>query len=87
MGAEVEQGNTIADPKFRVPDGGFKTSDYVVANPPFSDKRWSIGVDPSREEHERFQGFGVPPNEQSEDASFLHIFRSLKSTGRGAYIL
>src|SRR5215470_12172730 len=36
--ALIVQGNTITDPKFR--DGNtLKTFDYVVANPPFSDKR------------------------------------------------
>jgi type I restriction enzyme M protein len=39
--ALIVQGNTITDPKFRDGDA-IKTFDYVVANPPFSDKRWSI---------------------------------------------
>lgn len=43
--ALIAQGNTLADPKFK--DGEtLKTFDYVVANPPFSDKRWSTGLDP-----------------------------------------
>ncbi len=38
--ATVQSGNTLADPKFK--DGErLKTFDYVVANPPFSDKSWS----------------------------------------------
>jgi type I restriction enzyme M protein len=49
--ALVVQGNTITDPKFR--DGqSLKTFDYVVANPPFSDKRWSTGLDPLNDPHE-----------------------------------
>ena len=32
-------------PKFKDGDT-LKTFDYVVANFPFSDKRWSTGVDP-----------------------------------------
>src|SRR4051812_7152020 len=37
--AEINQGNTLANPLFK--DGAsLKTFDYVVANPPFSDKRW-----------------------------------------------
>src|SRR5262249_128460 len=40
--ALIVQGNTITDPKYK--EGGtLKTFDYVVANPPFSDKRWNIG--------------------------------------------
>lgn len=43
--ATIAQGNTLADPKFK--DGEtLKTFDYVIANPPFSDKRWSTGLDP-----------------------------------------
>jgi len=43
--ALIESGNTVANPKFKVGDT-LKTFDYVVANPPFSDKRWSTGIDP-----------------------------------------
>jgi type I restriction enzyme M protein len=41
--ALIIQGNTLADPKFKDGDT-LKTFDYVVANPPFSDKRWSTGL-------------------------------------------
>ncbi len=41
--AIIVQGNTLADPKFKEGDT-LKTFDYVVANIPFSDKRWSTGV-------------------------------------------
>ena len=84
--ALIAQGNTLADPKFK--DGQpLKTFDYVVANPPFSDKRWSTGLDPLNDPYERFQPFGVPPNKQGDYAYLLHIVRSLKSTGKGACIL
>jgi type I restriction enzyme M protein len=43
--ALIIQGNTLADPKFKDGDT-LKTFDYVVANPPFSDKRWGTGLDP-----------------------------------------
>jgi type I restriction enzyme M protein len=85
-GALIVQGNTLTDPKFL--DGGtLKTFDYVVANPPFSDKRWSTGLDPQRDRFERFKPFGVPPAKQGDYAYLLHIVRSLKSTGKGACIL
>ncbi len=84
--ALIMQGNTLTDPKFR--DGDVvKTFDYVVANPPFSDKRWSTGLDPLHDPHDRFKGFGVPPAKQGDYAYLLHIVRSLKSTGKGACIL
>jgi type I restriction enzyme M protein len=84
--AAVVQGNTLTDPKFSE-SGLLKTFDYVVANPPFSDKRWSTGLDPANDEHERFKPFGIPPAKQGDYAYLLHIGRSVKSTGRGACIL
>jgi type I restriction enzyme M protein len=84
--ALVAQGNTLADPKFKAGDA-LKTFDYVVANPPFSDKRWSTGIDPLNDPYDRFGAFGVPPGKQGDYAYLLHIVRSLKSTGKGACIL
>jgi type I restriction enzyme M protein len=84
--AVIEQGSTLALPKFK--EGGtLKTFDYVVANPPFSDKRWSTGINPAKDEFERFKHFGVPPAKQGDYAYLLHIVRSLKRTGKGACIL
>lgn len=88
--AEIHQGNTLADPKFKVSVGGqdaLKAFDYVVANPPFSDKRWSTGIDPLHDPYGRFETFGVPPAKQGDFAYLLHIIRSLKSTGQAACIL
>ncbi|WP_398500530.1 N-6 DNA methylase [Variovorax sp.] len=88
--AEIKQGNTLADPKFRDGKAGnesLKVFDYVVANPPFSDKRWSTGIDPLHDPWQRFESFGVPPAKQGDYAYLLHIVRSLKSTGRAACIL
>jgi type I restriction enzyme M protein len=84
--ALIEQGNTLSVPKFKE-GGALKTFDYVVANPPFSDKRWSTGIEPSKDEFDRFKHFGVPPAKQGDYAYLLHIVRSLKSTGKGACIL
>src|SRR5580704_4153893 len=84
--ALIVQGNSLTDPKFK--DGvALKTFDYVVANPPFSDKRWTTGLDPLLDSYERFKPFGTPPGKQGDYAYLLHIVRSLKSTGRGACIL
>lgn len=84
--AIIKQGNTLANPLFT--DGNaLKTFDYVIANPPFSDKRWSTGFEPSDDDFGRFEGFGIPPERQGDYAYLLHILRSLKSTGKGACIL
>lgn len=84
--ALIKQGNTLSDPKFKDGDS-LKTFDFVVANPPFSDKRWSTGLDPEHDPYGRFDTFGVPPAKQGDYAYLLHIVRSLKSTGKGACIL
>lgn len=84
--AEVKQGNTLANPLFKEADA-FKTFDYVVANPPFSDKRWSTGLTPDADPYGRFDGYGIPPGKQGDYAYLLHILRSIKSTGKGACIL
>src|SRR3954468_8826547 len=84
--ADIRQGNTLTNPFFK--DGGtLKTFDYVVANPPFSDKRWSTGLEPLDDLFERFKPFGVPPTKQGDYAYLLHIVRSLKPAGKGACIL
>jgi type I restriction enzyme M protein len=85
--ALIKQGNTLASPLFTDAAGQLKTFDYVVANPPFSDKRWSTGLDPANDPFERFTHYGVPPAKQGDYAYLLHIVRSLKSGGKGACIL
>ncbi|HEY9277098.1 MAG TPA: N-6 DNA methylase [Methylotenera sp.] len=83
--ANILQGNTLAAPKFK--DGeSLRTYDYVVANPPFSDKTWSTGLMPANDAYQRF-AWGEPPKKQGDYAYLLHIIRSMKGTGKGACIL
>ena len=83
--ANILPGNTLAAPKFR--DGQqLRTYDYVVANPPFSDKTWTTGLTPSNDPFQRF-AWGEPPAKQGDYAYLLHIIRSMKSAGKGACIL
>jgi len=86
--AEIKQGNTLANPLFKDDDDNLKTFDYVVANPPFSDKRWSNGLSlPEDNPYNRFQDYGTPPAKNGDYAFLLHILRSLKRHGKGAIIL
>jgi type I restriction enzyme M protein len=80
---------TLVKPRFL--DGEqLRTYDYVVANPPFSDKTWSTGLalgeSGAGDRHKRFT-WGVPPKKQGDYAYLLHIVRSMKSTGKAACIL
>ena len=84
--ANILSGNTLDSPKFK--DGEqLRTYDYVVANPPFSDKSWSTGLTPEKDPYQRF-AWGVPPTKQGDYAYLLHIIRSMKgSRGKAACIL
>jgi len=84
--AEVWRGNTLADPYFKNAAGGLKTHDFAVANPPFSFKSWSNGLDPDHDEFRRFE-YGAPPAKNGDYAFLLHLATSLKSRGKGAIIL
>ena len=53
--AELWRGNTLAAPHFKNRDDSLRTFDFAVANPPFSAKAWSSGLNP---EHDEFGRFG-----------------------------
>ena len=83
--ANILSGNTLTAPKFKEGEQ-LRTYDYVVANPPFSDKTWSTGLTPSEDAYKRFT-WGAPPTKQGDYAYLLHIIRSMKGTGKAACIL
>jgi type I restriction enzyme M protein len=85
--AELWQGNTLSSPHYKNQDGTLRTFDFAVANPPFSTKAWTSGLDPANDQFKRFDGFGIPPDKNGDYAFLLHLVKSLKSTGKGAIIL
>lgn len=87
--AEIKQGNTLSKPLFEDKNltDNLKTFDFVVANPPFSDKRWSNGLTLPDDKYSRFKDYGIPPSKNGDYAFLLHIVRSLKRNGKGAIIL
>ncbi len=97
MAAAEVAGNksTLANPQFKDERNPnlLKTFDYIVMNPPFSDKSWMDGMnitvkgDNATELYGRFDGYKVPPEKNGDYAWFLHVLRSLKSTGKAAIIL
>jgi len=80
--ADVRKGDTITGPQFTT-GAELKRFDYAVANPPFSVKSWSNGLE---NDFGRFE-FGRPPEKNGDYAFLLHIIKSLKSTGKAAVIL
>ncbi|MEY4548331.1 MAG: hypothetical protein RL685_4526 [Pseudomonadota bacterium] len=88
---EIWQDNTLAAPHFTdEKTGALKTFDFVVANPPFSSKAWSTGLDAANDPYKRFK-LGdltlIPPPKNGDYAFLLHVLACLKSTGTGAVIL
>ena len=84
--AELWRGNALTAPYFKNPDDGLRTFDFAVANPPFSAKAWSSGLDPANDRYRRF-AYGIPPAKNGDYAFLLHLITSLKSRGKGAIIL
>ena len=84
--AEIWKDNTLTAPHFKQDGGSLLTVDFAVANPPFSDKAWSNGLDPLNDEFRRFED-GIPPTKNGDYAYLLHLLKSIKSTGKGAIIL
>src|SRR3954462_5692501 len=77
--ANIMPGNTLAAPNLK--DGErLRTSDYVVANPPFSDKTWStrltLGESGKGDVDDRSEWRALP-KKQGDYAYLLHIIRSM----------
>ena len=83
--ATILSGNTLAAPKFKAGER-LQTYEYVIANPPFSDKTWTTGLTPSSDPYQRF-AWGEPPARKGDYAYLLHIIRSMNCSGKGACIL
>jgi type I restriction enzyme M protein len=79
---DIRRGDTITSPQF-TRGSELTTFDLAVANPPFSVKSWSNGLE---NEFGRFE-FGRPPAKNGDYAFLLHVLKSLKSTGKAAVIL
>lgn len=84
--AELYNGNALAAPYFKNEYDNLSTFDFAVANPPFSAKAWSSGLNPEHDEYGRF-AYGIPPEKNGDYAFLLHLIMSLKSKGKGAIIL
>ena len=84
--AEIERGNSLSSPLFGDGSGGLKKFDFAVANPPFSTKEWTSGVNLENDPYGRFE-YGTPPPRNGDYAFLLHLLTSLNSRGKGAIIM
>lgn len=84
---EIKKGNTLVDPQFKDDFGQLRKFDFVVMNPPFSDKSWSDGLKASSDPYKRFDGFGIPPEKNGDYAWLLHVLKSLNTTGKAGIVM
>ncbi|MBR6435676.1 MAG: SAM-dependent DNA methyltransferase, partial [Thermoguttaceae bacterium] len=84
---EIKRGNTLANPAFTDVLGELIKFDFIVMNPPFSDKSWNDGIKISEDKYKRFDGFGYPPEKNGDYAWFLHVIKSLSSSGKAGIVM
>jgi len=91
--AEILRGDTIGNPQ-HLENGRLKKFDVVVANPPFSLKKWSTGLKSGKskltvddDKYNRFDEYGVPPESIGDYAFILHMIKSINEEGRMATVV
>ena len=78
----IASGNTLANPAFAEGDA-LRTFDVVLANPPYSIKKWNRGAWEKDAWGRNF--LGTPPQGRADYAFFQHILNSMDpETGRSA---
>ena len=81
---DIQRGDTLERPRFIVGDN-LRTFDVVLANPPYSIKRWNRDAWQSDAWGRNF--LGTPPQGRADYAFFQHILKSMSSvTGRCAIL-
>ena len=81
---DVQRGDTLERPRF-IEGDGLRTFDVVLANPPYSIKRWNRDAWQSDAWGRNF--LGTPPQGRADYAFFQHILRSMDPvTGRCAIL-
>ena len=94
--AQIEWGDTLSNPLHLDEDGNLMKFQKIVANPPFSLKKWSEGfagdsdakfkMEASLDPHNRFE-WGVPPQGRGDMAFIQHMLHSLTEDGTMATIM
>ena len=85
--ADIWHDNTLAMPHYTNDFGELRKFDFIVMNPPFSDKDWSDGIKPDEDTYHRFDGYGIPPAKNGDYAWFLHVLKALNDKGKAGIIL
>lgn len=84
--ARVARGDTLLDPQHLSGDKVLRRFDLVLANPPFSLKKWGHSVWSKGDPYGR-DVYGCPPKSYGDLAFVQHMVASLKSSGRMAVVV
>src|SRR3989344_2317491 len=84
--ADIQRGDTLADPKFLNPDGSLKTFDICVANPPYSISEWEYEIF-KHDKYGRVTDYEMPPAKKADYAFVLHMVKSMNENGRAGIVL
>jgi len=77
-GADIRKGDTLGDPQ-HIENGELMRFDRVIANPPFSLKKW--GRDLAENDGYGRYRFGLPPKDAGDLAFVQHMISSLNNEG------
>ncbi|WJG09399.1 N-6 DNA methylase [Aliiglaciecola sp. LCG003] len=82
-GADIENGDTLANPLHRTKDGELRSFDRVIANPPFSQNYKKAEM----KFKDRFSTF-MPESGKKADLMFVqHMVATLKANGKAAVVM
>ena len=76
--ADIRRGDTLGDPQ-HILDGELQVFDRVIANPPFSLKKWGK-VEADNDPYGRYP-YGTPPKDAGDLAFIQHMIASLNADG------
>ena len=84
--ADIQRGDTLANPQFLNSNGSLKTFDICVANFPYSIKEWGYEVFKTNK-YGRIEDYEMPPNKNADYAFILHILKSMNANGRAGVVV
>ena len=79
LNADIRKGDTLGDPQHLV-GGELRVFDRVIANPPFSLKKW--GRDAANNDPYGRYPYGTPPKDKGDLAFIQHMIASLNRDGK-----
>lgn len=82
--ADIRKGDTLGDPQ-HTQDGELMTFDRVIANPPFSLKKWGK-EEADADAYGRFP-YGTPPKDSGDLAFVQHMIASLNAEGMAGVVM